>query len=207
MTIITCLPKLDLPQFTGNPLHWSSFWDCFEAAVHSNPSLSAKQKLSYLRAQLHVDVARIIAGFQLSNDNYTHSVTLLREHFGQTYKQVDACLQTLIDLPSPSYLLSSLHEFHDETEGHIRSLSTLGKPQDSYGSLLVPILQGKLLSKAKQNLIKAQWQALSELQIKQLFLMNYKATYLKWNHRQNFWEHWTYGKHCIYIQVSCKFDF
>ena len=37
----TRLPKLDLPQFTGNPLHWQSFWDCFEAAVHSNPPLSA----------------------------------------------------------------------------------------------------------------------------------------------------------------------
>ena len=27
---VTCLPKLNLPQFSaGNPLHWQSFWDCF----------------------------------------------------------------------------------------------------------------------------------------------------------------------------------
>ena len=163
----TRLPKLDLPQFTGNPLHWQSFWDCFEAAVHTNASLSEVQKLSYLRAQLHGDAARIIAGLQLSNDNYTHSVTLLKERFGQTYKQVDAHLQALIDLPSPNNLLSSLREFHDATEGHIRSLSTLGKPQDSYGSLLIPILLGKLPSKVKQNLVRAhgkrEW-TLSELQ-------------------------------------------
>ena len=162
----TRLPKLDLPQFTGNPLHWQSFWDCFEAAVHTNTSLSEVQKLSYLRAQLHGDAARVIAGLQLSNDNYTHSVTLLKERFGQTYKQVDAHLQALIDLPSPN-LLSSLREFHDATEGHIRSLSTLGKPQDSYGSLLIPILLGKLPSKVKQNLVRAhgkrEW-TLSELQ-------------------------------------------
>ena len=30
---VTCLPQLDLPQFTGNLLFWQSFWDCFEAAV------------------------------------------------------------------------------------------------------------------------------------------------------------------------------
>ena len=45
---ITRLPKLDLPQFTGNPLHWQSFWGCFEATVHSNTSLTGVQKLSYL---------------------------------------------------------------------------------------------------------------------------------------------------------------
>jgi len=36
----TRLPKLDLPHFTGNPLHWQSLWDCFEAAVDNNPSLT-----------------------------------------------------------------------------------------------------------------------------------------------------------------------
>ena len=56
----TRLPKLDLPQFTGNPLYWQSFWDCFEAAVHNNPSLKGVQKLSYLRAQLLEDAARVI---------------------------------------------------------------------------------------------------------------------------------------------------
>ena len=125
------------------------------------------QKLSYLRAQLLEDAARVIAGFQLTIDNYVHSVTLLKERFGQTYKQVDAHMQALIDLNSPSNSLSSLREFYDATEGHIRSLSTLGKPEDFYGSLLVTILLNKLPSKTKQNLVRAhgkkEW-TLSELQ-------------------------------------------
>ena len=89
------LPKLDLPHFTGNPLHWQSFWDCFGAAVDNNPSLTGVQKLSYLRAQLSGDAARVITGFQLTNDNYAHSVALLKERFGQIYKQVDAHMQAL----------------------------------------------------------------------------------------------------------------
>ena len=66
---VTRLPKLELPQFNGDPLVWQTFWDCFEAAVHSNTSLTGVQKLSYLRAQLHGDATRVIAGFQLTNDN------------------------------------------------------------------------------------------------------------------------------------------
>ena len=45
--------------------------------------------MSYLRAQLSGDAARVITGFQLTNDNYAHSVALLKERFGQIYKQVE----------------------------------------------------------------------------------------------------------------------
>ena len=33
------LPRLSLKKFNGNPLHWQSWWDCFNSAVHSNDSL------------------------------------------------------------------------------------------------------------------------------------------------------------------------
>lgn len=152
---------MDLPQFTGNPLFWQSFWDCFDAAVHSNTGV---QKLSYLHAQLLGDAIRIIAGFQ---SNYEHSIALLKERFGQPYKQIDAHMQALIDLSSPSNSLPSLCKFYDSTEGHIRSLSSLGKSEDSYGSLLVPIILGKLPAKVKQNLVRAhgkkEW-SITELQ-------------------------------------------
>ena len=99
------------------------------------------------------DAARVIAGFQLTNNSYDHSIALLKQRFGQAYKQVEACMQALIDSLSPNNALPSLREFYDTTERHIRSLTTLGKPKDSYGSLLVPILLGKLPSKTKQNII------------------------------------------------------
>ena len=155
LTQVISLPKLELPQFNGDTLVWQTFWDCFEAAVHNNTSLTGVQKLSYLRAQLRGDAARVIAGFQLTNDNYGHSVTLLMDRFGQVYKQVEAYMQAFVDLPSPSNSLSSLRQFYDTTEGHIHSLATLGEPEDSYGSLLVMILLGKLPAKTKQNIIRA----------------------------------------------------
>ncbi|XP_065911194.1 uncharacterized protein [Dysidea avara] len=152
---LTRLPKLDLPHFSGNPLFWQAFWDSFEAAVHSNTALTGVQKLSYLRAQLKGDASKVIAGFQLTNANYTHSVALLQERFGQSYKQIDAHMQALINLPTPSQSYTSLREFHDTIESHIRSLASLGKTEDSYGSLLVSIIFGKLPGKVKQNLARA----------------------------------------------------
>ena len=164
---LTRLPKLDLPQFSGNSLLWQPFWDCFEAAVHNNTSLTGVQKLSYLSAQLKGEASKAIAGFQLNNTNYTHSVALLQERFGQPYKQIDAHMQALINLPTPSPSYSSLREVHDAIESHIRSLASLGKTEESYGSLLVSIIFGKLPGKTRTNIAgahgKKEW-TVAELQ-------------------------------------------
>ena len=105
------LPKLNLPTFSGNPLRWFTFWDSFEAAVHSNTSLGGVQKFTYLKAQLVGDALRAVTGFPLTNNNYQQAVTLLRERFGQPNKIINAHMQALLDLPKPIYELSSLQVF------------------------------------------------------------------------------------------------
>ncbi|XP_065893429.1 uncharacterized protein [Dysidea avara] len=111
------------------------------------------------------EASRVVAGFQLTNASYADSVQLLKDRFGQPYKQIDAHMQALIDLPGPTNSLSSTCEFYDATESHIRSLSALGKTEDTYGSLLVPIILGKLPGKIKQRSHgKREW-TINELRI------------------------------------------
>lgn len=42
--------------------------------------------LSYLRAQLQGSALRVIASLQLTNVNYNHSVTLLKEKYGEHWE-------------------------------------------------------------------------------------------------------------------------
>ena len=109
----TRLPKLNLPQFSGDPLAWQTFWDSFEAAIHFNTSLTGVQKFNYLRAQLQGDAARVVAGFPLTN-------SILRQRFGQPYKLVNAHMQALLNLPKPANNHSSLQTFYDTIENHVR---------------------------------------------------------------------------------------
>ena len=143
-----------MPTFAGDPLSCRTFWDSFEAAVHSNHTLSGVQKFNYLRAQVKDEAAKTIAGFPLTNENYEHSVTLLRERFGHTYKIVNAHMQALLTLSNPSNNIASLRSFYDSVENHIRGLSALGKSKDSYGALLIPIVLGKLPIETRRNLAR-----------------------------------------------------
>ena len=91
---ITRLPKLNIPNFSGESLQWQSFWDCFEAAVHSNTCLTGVQKLNYLRAQLQGDAAKVVSGFLLSNANYEHSIALLTQRYGQPHCSIIVSLDS-----------------------------------------------------------------------------------------------------------------
>jgi len=138
---VTRLPKLNIPTFSGDTLQWQPFWDFFEAAIHLNPTITGRvQKLSYLQAQLESNALRVITGLPLTNPSYYHSISLLKDRYGDHQKLVDAHMQALTELPSPTNTLSALQLLYDSVEGHIRSLQSLGTPQEQYGSMLVPTI-------------------------------------------------------------------
>ena len=116
-----------MPTFSGKVLQWQTFWESFESSVHLNPGLTGVQKFTYLKAQLRDDAEQCVAGLSLTTANYEQAVILLKEHYGQQHKIIDAQMQNLIDLPSPSLTLSSLRIFHDKMETSIRGLEAHGQ--------------------------------------------------------------------------------
>ena len=51
------LPKLQLPKFGGRVTEWSSFWDLYDSAIHSNSSISKVNKFNYLQTLLEGNAA------------------------------------------------------------------------------------------------------------------------------------------------------
>ena len=63
-------------------------------------------------------------------------------------------MQALLGLHKPTTDLASLRYFYDSMENHIRGLAALGKYQESYGALLIPIILGRLLMDLRRNLAR-----------------------------------------------------
>ncbi|XP_070556469.1 uncharacterized protein [Ptychodera flava] len=133
-----------LPTFSGDILKWVSFFDAFKSAVNDDKNLGDVQKFQYLRAQLQGEAARTIEGLSLTSSNYGHALQLLDERYGQKHKIISAYMKALWDMPTPTGELSSLRNFYDTLESYIRGLQSLGKSEESYGDLLVPIVLEKL---------------------------------------------------------------
>lgn len=59
----------NLPKFGGNVTNFTSFWDSFQSAIHSNSYLSSVDKFNYLKSYLEGEALRSIEGLPLSEAN------------------------------------------------------------------------------------------------------------------------------------------
>ena len=76
------LPKLDVPTFDGNIVHWKQFWDQFSVSVHNRTNLSSAEKIVYLQHAIKDGSARnAIEGLSHSGDNYEEAVECLKSRF------------------------------------------------------------------------------------------------------------------------------
>ena len=100
--------------------------------MDSIPVLSGVQKFNHLRTLLQGETARAVAGFPLSDVNYSHSFEILKERYGQTQKIVNAHMQGLLNLPTPRNTLAYLRTFYHSIQSHIRGLSSIGIIPESY---------------------------------------------------------------------------
>ena len=105
-----------------------------------------------MKAQLDGEAARTIAGLPLTNSNYSEAITLLEERYGQTHKIISCYMKALWELQKPSDNVPSVKDFYDNMESYIRGLRSLGKTEDAYGDLLVPVIFEKLPCRIKTQI-------------------------------------------------------
>ena len=84
------------------------FWNLFDTTVNKNVALSGDQKFTHLRGRVQGDTACVIAGFLLTDNNYTQAITLLQAQYGQPHKLINAHMEALLNLEKPSNSFSSL---------------------------------------------------------------------------------------------------
>ena len=142
----TRLPKLTLRTFDGDITQWLSFWDSYQAAVHSNTDLSDVQKFTYLKSLVERSAKESISGLTLSADNYKEAIDILEKRFGNKQKIIDRHMDILLNIEpvsSPNNV-EALRKLYDRVESNIRALKALGVTASSYGALLSSVLIKKL---------------------------------------------------------------
>ncbi|XP_068757290.1 uncharacterized protein [Montipora capricornis] len=92
-------PKLVIKKFGGNETEYQAFWDSFDAAIHSNETLSDIEKLNYLRSFLEGPAMATIAGLALTKNNYKVAVDLLRDRYGNKQVIISSHMESLLKLP------------------------------------------------------------------------------------------------------------
>lgn len=92
------LPKISLPQFRGDPVKWTSFWDAYNSTIHSNAELSEVDKFNYLQSLLDHTALDAVAGLMLNSANYLQAVEILHKRFGNKQVIISKHMETLMNM-------------------------------------------------------------------------------------------------------------
>ena len=73
------LPKIDVPMFDGDILHWQTFWEQFSVAIHDHADISDIEKLVYLHHSLKDGSAKSVTeGLSHSREQYAEAIESLK---------------------------------------------------------------------------------------------------------------------------------
>lgn len=136
------LPKLEVPTFDGNVLHWQQFWEQFETSVHGRDGLMNAEKLVYLQQAIRSGSARtVIEGLSHSGDQYGEAISCLKQRYDRPRLLHRAHVRTIMDTPSlKDGSGKELHRLHDMLQQHLRALKTMKcEPDPSFITSLIEI--------------------------------------------------------------------
>ena len=138
------LPKLDVPTFDGDVLHWQPFWEQFETSVHNHTSLSKAEKLVYLQQAIRNGSAKTaIEGLSHSGDQYDEAVSCLKGRYNRPRLIHRAHVRTIMDTPPlKDGSGKELRRLHDALQQHLRALKTMKSEPDP--SFVTSIIELKL---------------------------------------------------------------
>ena len=151
------LPKLTLPNFSGNPIEYQSFWDSFCASVHNDPKLDNVVKFNYLKSVLRNPALSSISGLSLTSENYLEAVDILQKRYGNKQLLITSHMDKLLSIPSVTSLhdVGKLRNVYDEIEIHARNLKSLEVDTRQYGPALISIVMAKLPAQIKLVITRA----------------------------------------------------
>ena len=138
------LPKIEVPTFDGNLLHWSTFWEQFEVSVHDKDSLSDAEKLVYLQHALKGGAAKqAIEGLSRSGDQYAEAVESLKDRYNRPRLIHQSHVRMIVEAPSlKDGSGKELRRLHDVVQQHIRALKSLG--HDPPGPFITSLIELRL---------------------------------------------------------------
>ena len=139
--------NLNSESITGRFANGRSFGTAFQvqSITMSNCLMSINLRI-YVRGLLEEPAKSTIAGFSLTEANYKSAVELLKKRFDKKSAVQRAHVNELIQL-SPVFKerdTRELRNLYDSCETHNHALKALGVSEESYSSIVVPVIVEKL---------------------------------------------------------------
>ncbi|KAB0800720.1 hypothetical protein PPYR_06459 [Photinus pyralis] len=148
------LPRLSLPQFSGNFVDYLAFIDNFKSIV-DQAKVSPSQKFFYLLSCVKDSARDLISCLPPTDTNYEIALGLLDERFNKPKLIIQSHIKNVFELKPVGKSTASLREFTDSLNKHVLCLRNMSISDEKVaGALFSHIVVSKLDPETKEKLKK-----------------------------------------------------
>ncbi|KAJ0169447.1 hypothetical protein K1T71_015034 [Dendrolimus kikuchii] len=139
------LPRIQLPNFSGNYAEWQTYYDMFMSMIHENVSLSAVQKLHYLKSTLSGEAESLIRNLPTTELNYEAAWEKLTKRYNNKRYNCNTILKPLFSQKQITQeSANAIKHLLDVTSSCLVSLDNLGVPTASWDAFINFYVTSKL---------------------------------------------------------------
>lgn len=146
---------MQLPHFSGKYEDWPSFRDLFLSIVGKDPSITAVEKLHYLKTSVKAEADKLIRNLSTTAGNFDRAWGTLRGHYENKRLLVWAYLSQFVSIPKmKSESAIKLRRLYHGLKDTVSSMESIDRPIDHGGDLFVHLTVEKLDSRSRR-----EWEA------------------------------------------------
>lgn len=123
----SALPRISLPNFSGEYQSWRPIYDLFSSIIRDNTELSNVEKMHYLKTCLTGEASRLVSNLPVSGENFMITWNMLISRYENKRFFISAQLDRLTSLkPMKTKSAQSLSIFFSTVTETIGALRALG---------------------------------------------------------------------------------
>nr|CAI5839091.1 unnamed protein product [Callosobruchus analis] len=123
------MPKMELPEFSGDIRHWLTFYEIFKSSIHDNPNLNKSDKIHYLIGRLKGPALIVCSGIEATGENYEIIWNALIDRYHDKRFLANSYLEQILDFkPLRNDSSKDLGTFLERVDSAVAALKKLDLP-------------------------------------------------------------------------------
>ncbi|XP_045537963.1 uncharacterized protein LOC123721905 [Papilio machaon] len=132
------LPTIHLPRFSSGYENWQTFYDMFVSLIHNNSTLTAAQKLHYLKSCLTGEAEILLKNLSTTDVNYNEAWSQLVRRYNNKRFNTNEVMKRLFSQKNlTSESPAALKQLLDTTSSCLKSLENLEINTSAWDAIII----------------------------------------------------------------------
>lgn len=146
------LPRIQLPEFSGEFEQWPEFRDLFLSIINRDSTLSSVEKLHYLKTSVKGSAANLLKNLPITGENFDRAWSMLAGHFENKRLLTQSYLSRFTAIPKmKGETVNDLSKIYHGMLSTVAALEGIDRPITNCSDLFVHLIVERMSTRTRSE--------------------------------------------------------